>query len=79
MSTPGIELLQTSPFRWIWIVPVTILTLNLTVLAVNDELCALILADLAPGINGILLLFEMNAAAVSATLTSHPPSAFGTT
>ena len=49
----GIELTRASSLRRIWIV------------AVDVELSALVLTDLAPGIDGILLLIEM------ATATSH--------
>ncbi|WP_235269773.1 hypothetical protein [Geoalkalibacter subterraneus] len=39
--------------------------LDLPILAVDVELGALVLADLAPGINGLLLLVEVAAATVA--------------
>jgi hypothetical protein len=58
-------LARASPLGRIRIVPVTVLVLDLPVLTVDIELGALVLADLAPGIDGIdgiLLLVEVAAA-----------------
>ena len=49
-----------------------VLVLDLPVLAVDVELGALVLADLAPGIDGILLLVEMAAAAGRAVFLDVP-------
>jgi hypothetical protein len=57
-----IELARASPLRRVRIVPVTVLVLDLPVLAVDVELGALVLADFTPGIDGILLLVEVTAA-----------------
>ena len=53
-----------------------VLVLDLPVLAVDVELGTLILADLAPGIDGILLLVEVAAATGRAVLLDVP-SAIG--
>lgn len=52
----------------------TVLVLDLSVLAVNVELGALVLADLASSINGILLLFEMAAATARIAFLDVPPT-----
>ena len=49
-----------------------VLVLDLPVLAVDAELGTLVLADLAPGINGILLLVEVAAAAGRAVFLDVP-------
>ncbi len=49
-----------------------VLVLDLPVLAVDVELGALVLADLAPGIDGILLLVEMAAATGCAVFLNIP-------
>ena len=72
----GIELARASPLRRIWIVPVAVLILDLPVLAVDVELGALVLADLAPGINGLLLLIEV-AAATGRTVFLDVPATIG--
>jgi len=69
-------LARASPIRRIRIVPVAVLILDLPVLAVDVELGALVLADLAPGINGILLLVEV-AAATGRTVFLDVPAASG--
>ena len=71
-----IELDRASPLRRIWIVAVAVLVLDLPILAVDIELGALVLADLAPGINGILLLVEV-AAATGRTVFLDVPAAIG--
>ena len=53
-----------------------VLILDLPVLAVDVELGALVLADLAPGIDGILLLIEV-AAATGRTVFLDVPAAVG--
>jgi hypothetical protein len=55
---------------------VTVFVLDLPVFAVDMELGALVLADLAPGINGILLLVEV-AAATGRTVFFDVPPAIG--
>ncbi len=54
----------------------TVLILDLPVLAIDVELGTLVLADLAPGINGILLLVEM-AAATGRSVFLNVPTASG--
>ena len=49
-----------------------VLVLDLPVLAVDVELRALVLADLASGINGILLLVEVTAATGRAVFLDVP-------
>ena len=49
-----------------------VLVLDLPILAVDVELGALVLADLAPGIDGILLLVEVAAATGRAVLLDVP-------
>jgi len=53
---------------------VTVLVLDLPILAVDVELGALVLADLAPGIDSILLLVEVAAATSRAVLFDVPPT-----
>ena len=52
----------------------TVLVLDLPILAVDVELGALVLADLAPGIDSILLLVEVAAATSRAVLFDVPPT-----
>lgn len=51
----------------------TVLASYLPVLVVDDKLGALVLANLAPGINGVLLLVEVTAAAVRSVSLDIPP------
>ncbi|AOY57432.1 conserved uncharacterized protein [Desulfococcus multivorans] len=53
-----------------------VLVLDFPVLSVDVELRALVLADLAPGINGLLLLIEV-AAATGRTVFLDVPAAIG--
>ncbi|SBW00681.1 exported hypothetical protein [uncultured Desulfovibrio sp.] len=65
-------MILTSSLRRTRIVPVAVLVLDLPVLAVDVELGALVLADLTPGIDGILLLVEVAAAAGRAVFLDVP-------
>jgi len=53
---------------------VAVLVLDLPVLAVDVELSALVLADLAPGVDGILFFVEVAAATGRAVFLDVPPS-----
>jgi len=55
---------------------VAVLVLDLPVLAMDVELGALVLADLAPGIDGFLLLIEV-AAATGRAIFLDVPAAVG--
>lgn len=72
----GIELARASALRRIRIVPVAVLVLDLSILAVDVELGALVLADLPPGIDGILLLVKV-AAATGCAVFLDVPAAIG--
>jgi len=61
-----------SSLRRIRIIPVAVLILDLPVLAVDVEFDALVLADLATGIDGILLLVEVAAATSRAVFFDIP-------
>ena len=61
-------------FWWVWIVPMTVFSLNrqglrmyfclnLSIFPMDDKLSPLVLADLAPGIDGILLFVKVAATA----------------
>jgi len=62
----------TDSLRWIRIVSVTVLVLDLPVLVVDVELGALVLADLTPGIDCILLPVEVAAATGRAVFLDVP-------
>ena len=63
-----------SPLRRIWIAPVAFLVLDIPVFAVNVKLGVLVLVDLAPGIDSILLLVDVAAATSRAVLFDVPPA-----
>ncbi len=61
-----------SSLRRIRIIPVAVLILDLPVLAVDVEFGALVLADLAPGIDGIPLLAKVATATSRAVFFDIP-------
>ena len=50
-------------FWWVWIVPMTVFSLNLSIFPMDDKLSPLVLAGLAPGIDGMLLFVKVAATA----------------
>lgn len=72
----GIELAGALPFGGIRIVPMTVLVSDLPVLAANVELGALVLTDPGSGIDSILFLVDV-AAAAGRVLFFDVPSVIG--
>lgn len=58
--------------RRIWIVPVTVSTLDLAIEPMNHKFCFLILTDSAAGINGLLFRVIMTADALSSAPLNVP-------
>lgn len=66
--------LKSSPFGWKRVVSMAVLVLNLPVLAVDEKLGALVLTNLASGIDGILLFVEVTATTRSPAFFDVPAS-----